>query len=139
MERAGRTPEGKPYSAKVILGYLTSWKTLLFTLIFSEIPLSSLLGVMLILLSDATFRKPTVHVFCVLAQSTQQKGPASGLQCCPDCGFSLSIPRRVVLSTNPMCCCCRTNIPPSETLLLRRTRWSLSGSLTDPCAAAAGR
>jgi ACS family pantothenate transporter-like MFS transporter len=38
MARAGRTPEGKPYTAKVILGYLTSWKTLLFTLIFSKFP-----------------------------------------------------------------------------------------------------
>lgn len=36
MARVGRAPEGKPYSAKVILGYLTSWKTVLFTLIFSE-------------------------------------------------------------------------------------------------------
>ena len=36
MARAGRVPEGKPYTAKVILGYLTSWKTLLFTLIFSK-------------------------------------------------------------------------------------------------------
>lgn len=40
MTRAGRVPEGKPYSVKTILGYLTSWKTLLFTLIFSEFPLS---------------------------------------------------------------------------------------------------
>ncbi|KIW67243.1 hypothetical protein PV04_06508 [Phialophora macrospora] len=41
MARAGRTPEGKPYTAKVILGYLTSWKTLLFTLIFSNQPFTS--------------------------------------------------------------------------------------------------
>lgn len=34
MLRVGRIPEGKPYNVKVILGYLTSWKTLLFTLTF---------------------------------------------------------------------------------------------------------
>jgi len=38
MARAGRVPEGKPYTFKVILGYFTSWKTLLFTLIFSMLP-----------------------------------------------------------------------------------------------------
>lgn len=37
MSRAGRVPEGKPYTAKVILGYFTSWKTVLFTLIFSKL------------------------------------------------------------------------------------------------------
>ncbi|KAK4687117.1 MFS transporter, ACS family, pantothenate transporter, partial [Tremellales sp. Uapishka_1] len=36
MSRAGRIPEGQPYSVKTILGYLTSWKTVLFTLVFSE-------------------------------------------------------------------------------------------------------
>lgn len=36
MASVGRTPEGKPYSTKVILGYFLSWKTLLFTLIFSK-------------------------------------------------------------------------------------------------------
>ncbi|KAJ9607884.1 hypothetical protein H2200_007963 [Cladophialophora chaetospira] len=41
MQRAGRTPEGKPYTVKVILGYLTSWKTLLFTLIFMIQPFGS--------------------------------------------------------------------------------------------------
>ena len=41
MTRAGRAPEGKKYSAKVILGYLTSWKTLLFTLIFTMQPFGS--------------------------------------------------------------------------------------------------
>jgi len=39
MARVGRVPEGKSYSAKVILGYFTSWKTVLFTLIFSKISL----------------------------------------------------------------------------------------------------
>ena len=38
MSRAGRAPEGKPYSVNVILGYLVSWKTLLFTLVFSKLP-----------------------------------------------------------------------------------------------------
>lgn len=38
MARAGRVPEGKPYTAKVILGYLVSWKTVLFTLIFTMQP-----------------------------------------------------------------------------------------------------
>ncbi|KAH8902258.1 retrograde regulation protein 2 [Coniochaeta sp. PMI_546] len=41
MVKVGRAPEGKPYSAKVILGYLTSWKTLLFTLIFTMQPFGS--------------------------------------------------------------------------------------------------
>ncbi|RVX66581.1 hypothetical protein B0A52_09458 [Exophiala mesophila] len=36
MAKAGRVAEGKPYTFKVILGYLTSWKTLLFTLIFAQ-------------------------------------------------------------------------------------------------------
>ena len=36
MSRVGRIPEGKPYTVKTILGYFTSWKTLLFTLIFSK-------------------------------------------------------------------------------------------------------
>lgn len=38
MAKAGRAPEGKPYTAKVILGYFLSWKTVLFTLIFSMFP-----------------------------------------------------------------------------------------------------
>ncbi|TAQ86071.1 hypothetical protein B7494_g5617 [Chlorociboria aeruginascens] len=38
MSSIGRVPEGKPYSVKVILGYLTSWKTILFTLIFTMQP-----------------------------------------------------------------------------------------------------
>ncbi|OIW22625.1 putative pantothenate transporter liz1 [Coniochaeta ligniaria NRRL 30616] len=41
MAKVGRAPEGKPYSAKVILGYFTSWKTLLFTLIFTMQPFGS--------------------------------------------------------------------------------------------------
>ncbi|EPE33309.1 MFS general substrate transporter [Glarea lozoyensis ATCC 20868] len=41
MERVGRQPEGKPYTFKTILGYLTSWKTLLFTLIFTMQPFTS--------------------------------------------------------------------------------------------------
>lgn len=36
MARVGRAPEGKPYTAKVILGYFLSWKTVLFTIIFSK-------------------------------------------------------------------------------------------------------
>ncbi|KAH8586080.1 putative pantothenate transporter liz1 [Bisporella sp. PMI_857] len=38
MALAGRAAEGKPYTFKGILGYLTSWKTLLFTLIFMMQP-----------------------------------------------------------------------------------------------------
>ncbi|EXJ86020.1 hypothetical protein A1O1_06389 [Capronia coronata CBS 617.96] len=41
MSRVGRAPEGKPYTAKVILGYFTSWKTVLFTLIFTMQPFGS--------------------------------------------------------------------------------------------------
>ncbi|KAB5560044.1 putative pantothenate transporter liz1 [Coniochaeta sp. 2T2.1] len=41
MANVGRAPEGKPYSAKVILGYFKSWKTLLFTLIFTMQPFGS--------------------------------------------------------------------------------------------------
>ncbi|KAB5547251.1 putative pantothenate transporter liz1 [Coniochaeta sp. 2T2.1] len=41
MANVGRAPEGKPYSAKVILGYFRSWKTLLFTLIFTMQPFGS--------------------------------------------------------------------------------------------------
>ncbi|OQV00239.1 hypothetical protein CLAIMM_05764 [Cladophialophora immunda] len=41
MSRAGRVPEGKPYTVKVILGYFTSWKTVLFTLIFTMQPFGS--------------------------------------------------------------------------------------------------
>lgn len=41
MTIVGRVPEGKPYSVKVIAGYLVSWKTLLFTLIFGGLNLTS--------------------------------------------------------------------------------------------------
>ncbi|KAF8867029.1 putative pantothenate transporter liz1 [Acephala macrosclerotiorum] len=41
MSRAGQVPEGKHYTAKVILGYFTSWKTVLFTLIFTMQPFGS--------------------------------------------------------------------------------------------------
>jgi ACS family pantothenate transporter-like MFS transporter len=41
MERVGRQPEGKPYTVKLITGFLTSWKTLLFTLIFMIQPFGS--------------------------------------------------------------------------------------------------
>ncbi|KAF2658327.1 putative pantothenate transporter liz1 [Lophiostoma macrostomum CBS 122681] len=41
MERAGRKPEGKPYTVKLVTGFLTSWKTLLFTLIFMIQPFGS--------------------------------------------------------------------------------------------------
>lgn len=41
MEKAGRKPEGKPYTVKTILGFITSWKTLLFTLIFMIQPFGS--------------------------------------------------------------------------------------------------
>jgi ACS family pantothenate transporter-like MFS transporter len=41
MAKAGRKPEGTPWSVKTILGFLTSWKTLLFTLIFMVQPFGS--------------------------------------------------------------------------------------------------
>ncbi|KAL2414699.1 Pantothenate transporter liz1 [Exophiala dermatitidis] len=41
MARVGRAPEGKPYTAKVILGYFLSWKTVLFTIIFMVQPFGS--------------------------------------------------------------------------------------------------
>lgn len=41
MIRAGRKPEGEPYTTRTILGFLTSWKTLLFTLIFTIQPFGS--------------------------------------------------------------------------------------------------
>lgn len=41
MEKAGRKPEGKPYTVKSVTGFLTSWKTLLFTLIFTIQPFGS--------------------------------------------------------------------------------------------------
>jgi ACS family pantothenate transporter-like MFS transporter len=41
MEKAGRKPEGQPYTIKTFLGFLTSWKTLLFTLIFTMQPFGS--------------------------------------------------------------------------------------------------
>lgn len=41
MTRVGRAPEGKKYTVKTILAYFTSWKTLLFTLIFTMQPFGS--------------------------------------------------------------------------------------------------
>jgi hypothetical protein len=41
MSKAGRTPEGKPYTVKSIIGFTTSWRTLLFTLIFMIQPFGS--------------------------------------------------------------------------------------------------
>jgi ACS family pantothenate transporter-like MFS transporter len=41
MSKAGRTPEGKPYTIKSIIGFVTSWRTLLFTLIFMIQPFGS--------------------------------------------------------------------------------------------------
>lgn len=41
MALAGRVPEGKPYTLKTFAGFLTSWKTLLFTLIFTMQPFCS--------------------------------------------------------------------------------------------------
>ncbi|KAH3905847.1 hypothetical protein HBH56_214360 [Parastagonospora nodorum] len=41
MARAGRKPEGTPYTVKTIFEYLTNWKTLLFTLIFMVQPFGS--------------------------------------------------------------------------------------------------
>lgn len=87
MVQVGRAPEGKPYSAKVILGYLTSWKTLLFTLIFSE----SLLALLALPESDeffpsyATIWKPACHIIRLLAESAQQARQPSRLYSCSDC------------------------------------------------------
>jgi ACS family pantothenate transporter-like MFS transporter len=41
MTQAGRSPEGKTYSVKTIIGFITSWKTLLFTLIFMVQPFTA--------------------------------------------------------------------------------------------------
>lgn len=41
MAKAGRAPEGESYTVKTFLGYVTSWKTLLFTLIFMIQPFGS--------------------------------------------------------------------------------------------------
>ncbi|KAF2833941.1 putative pantothenate transporter liz1 [Ophiobolus disseminans] len=41
MVKADREPEGKPYTLKLVLGFLTSWKTLLFVLIFMIQPFIS--------------------------------------------------------------------------------------------------
>ena len=41
MEKVGRRPEGNPYTVKSVMGFLTSWKTILFTLIFTVQPFGS--------------------------------------------------------------------------------------------------
>jgi ACS family pantothenate transporter-like MFS transporter len=41
MATAGRKAEGTPYTVKTIVGFLTSWKTILFTLIFMIQPFGS--------------------------------------------------------------------------------------------------
>ncbi|KAH7093496.1 putative pantothenate transporter liz1 [Paraphoma chrysanthemicola] len=41
MAKAGRRPEGQPYTIRTFTGFLTSWKTLLFTLIFTMQPFCS--------------------------------------------------------------------------------------------------
>ncbi|KAF2022570.1 putative pantothenate transporter liz1 [Setomelanomma holmii] len=41
MVKAGRKPEGQPYTVKTFVGFLTSWKTFLFTLIFMMQPFGS--------------------------------------------------------------------------------------------------
>lgn len=75
MSKAGRAPEGKPYTPQVILGYLTSWKTLLFTLIFSKYKVLHIVGIedgianVYYYCSNATLRKPTFHRLRLLAQS----------------------------------------------------------------------
>ncbi|KAK0109452.1 hypothetical protein ONS95_002145 [Cadophora gregata] len=61
MARAGRTPEGKPYTVRTILGYLTSWKTLLFTLIFTMQPFGS--------------QPATSFVFWLMAHNKKGKTP----------------------------------------------------------------
>ncbi|KAI9733756.1 MAG: hypothetical protein M1818_007170 [Claussenomyces sp. TS43310] len=41
MSIIGRVPEGKPYTVRTILSYFKSWKTVLFTLIFTMQPFGS--------------------------------------------------------------------------------------------------
>ena len=84
MAKVGRTPEGKPYSVKVILGYLKSWKTLLFTLIFSmsRYPRLPMLTDAVDLRSDPAVHERAIQVFCVLAQGTQQARQETSLQYC---------------------------------------------------------
>jgi len=53
MSIVGRVPEGKPYSVKTILGYFTSWKTVLFTLIFSTLLLLRHHDMLILLTSKA--------------------------------------------------------------------------------------
>jgi hypothetical protein len=66
MSIVGRAPEGKPYSAKVILGYFTSWKTVLFTLIFSKL-FSPLHMTFANFHSNATLWKPASNFIRLLA------------------------------------------------------------------------
>ena len=61
MAKAGRKPEGKPYTIKTIVGFLTSWKTLLFTLIFTMQPFGS--------------QPFTAFVFWLKAHNTKGKPP----------------------------------------------------------------
>lgn len=74
MAKAGRTPQGTPYSVKTILGYLTSWKTILFTLIFSKHRRRSTRFHLADLTSNTTIHLSAPAVICLLAQGTQQKG-----------------------------------------------------------------
>jgi hypothetical protein len=88
MARVGRVPEGKPYTVKTILGYFTSWKTILFTLIFSKLPSNVNFYTYVLTLplnSNATFWKPTCHVICLLAESTQQTRQKASLHCRTNC------------------------------------------------------
>jgi ACS family pantothenate transporter-like MFS transporter len=41
MAQAGRSPEGQSYTVKTIIEFVTSWKTLLFTLIFMIQPFTA--------------------------------------------------------------------------------------------------
>ena len=76
MAKAGRVPEGKPYTVKTILGYLTSWKTLLFTLIFGRFPpihSSHIISLMTIAMQPFCSQPTTSFVFWLKAHNKKGK------------------------------------------------------------------
>jgi hypothetical protein len=80
MQRVGRVAEGKPYSVKTILGYLKSWKTLLFTLIFSKQSLTlkfSLVPILILISAMQPFcaQPTTSFVFWLKAHNKKGKPP----------------------------------------------------------------
>jgi ACS family pantothenate transporter-like MFS transporter len=61
MASAGRKPEGKPYSLNLIIGFSTSWKTLLFVLI--------------LMLQPFEYQPPTAFVFWLKAHNKKGQPP----------------------------------------------------------------